>query len=104
MPFPATTDPDYCPASLTPAQGYSLTVQWFRCPQCTRPIAARRDGSFYPHVSDVRRARRRDRVQESLMTYGIALTHRQRTAAGDEGGPTLASTGSSGLTAGYETR
>lgn len=86
MPFPATTDPEYCPGSLTPAPGYSVAVQWFRCPQCRRPISARRDGSFYPHVSNVRRARRGDRIQEALMTYGVNQAHRRPpagTAAGE---------------------
>lgn len=71
MPYPAPTDPDYCPGSRTPIPGYDGKKQWYRCPQCKRLIASMgKQGRFYPHVRTKKRARRGDAVQEGLTAYG----------------------------------
>ncbi len=71
MPFPKPDDPDYCQGSRERVEHWDPLKQWHRCPHCHRPISARADGTFYPHVSNRRRARRRDLVQEGLMEYGL---------------------------------
>lgn len=76
MPFPSTEDPDYCAGSLTEAANFSADLLWFTCPECGRPIATRRaDGRLYPHVSNSKRARRRDSVQRTLIAYGMNRRH-----------------------------
>lgn len=72
MPYPKPDDPDYCPCSKQPVDGtYNPDLAWHRCPVCHRLIAAMRNGRFFPHVSNVARARRRDAVQEGLTAYGL---------------------------------
>jgi hypothetical protein len=71
MPYPLTTDPDYCAGSRTVIPDYDDVRQWFRCPSCGRLISAMgKTERFFDHVSNRRRARRRDAVQESLTMYG----------------------------------
>jgi hypothetical protein len=71
MPYPTPTDPDYCRYSEHPVPNFDPSLIWQRCPGCRRPISAKPNGRLYPHVSNVRRARRRDVVQESLIAHGL---------------------------------
>lgn len=71
MPFPKPDDPDYCAMSRQPVPDLDTTKRWHRCPACHRLIADMPNGTFYPHVIDKRRARRRDAVQEGLVAYGL---------------------------------
>lgn len=71
MPYPATTDPDYCPGSRTIIDNYDDEKQWHTCPVCERPISAMGNtGCFFPHVRNKARARLRDDVQETLIAAG----------------------------------
>lgn len=71
MPYPAITDPDYCEGSRQLIADHDDVRQWFRCPKCGRLISAMgKTKRFFDHVSNKRRARRRDAIQESLTAYG----------------------------------
>lgn len=72
MPYPATTDPDYCSGSRQLIPDYDDVRIWFRCPKCGRLIAAMgKTKRFFDHVNDKRRARRRDAIQEGLTAHGL---------------------------------
>lgn len=72
MPYPSTTDPDYCAGSRQLIWGFDPKMQWFRCPKCSRLISAMgKTQRFFPHLANKKRARRRDAVQESLAAHGL---------------------------------
>jgi predicted RNA-binding Zn-ribbon protein involved in translation (DUF1610 family) len=72
MPYPDANDPDYCAGSRQVIEDYDEERQWFRCPTCGRLISAMgKTKRFFDHVSNRRRARRRDAVQEGLTAYGM---------------------------------
>lgn len=72
MPYPSPDDPDYCAGSRQPAPNYDRTVHWHRCAVCNRPIRTMgKTDLFYPHVSNIARARKRDAVQEGLIRFGM---------------------------------
>lgn len=73
MPYPLPTDPDYCAGSLTDIPTYTDHQDriWHRCPVCLRPISAMPNGKFFAHVNNIKRARRRDAVQEGLIAHGL---------------------------------
>lgn len=70
MPYPKPDDADYCPGSLTVPPDLDKTLHWHRCANCGRPIRWMKNGKLFPHVNNVKRARKRDAVQESLIFYG----------------------------------
>lgn len=73
MPYPKRDDPDFCPGSdkVLPIEDFDPNAIWHRCPDCKRPIAVGpKSRKFFDHVNNVKRARRGDDVQESLIRYG----------------------------------
>jgi predicted RNA-binding Zn-ribbon protein involved in translation (DUF1610 family) len=72
MPYPKPDDPDYCKGSRTEIRDYDENKIWFRCPKCGRLIAPMgKTRRFFDHVSNKKRARRGDAVQEGLTAHGL---------------------------------
>jgi hypothetical protein len=72
MPYPEPSDPDYCEGSRELIKDFDPDKLWHRCPHCKRPIAAMgKTRRFFPHVNNIKRARKRDSVHEGLIEFGM---------------------------------
>lgn len=73
MPYPKRNDPDFCAGSdkTVPEDKFDPNAIWHRCPDCKRPIAVGpKSRKFFAHVRNIKRARRGDDVQETLIAHG----------------------------------
>ena len=75
MPYPLPSHPRYCASSEQLVVARDLDALWHRCPGCSRLVAAKPSGRFFPHFDHPTRLG--DRPRETLHRIGYDRRHRE---------------------------